>query len=151
MNNIWTQIYILGLNQGKYYIGKSINPYARIQKHKSGNGAKWTKLWGVQYVHDIMDEKTLNSFDEDIITKQYMKTFGIMNVRGGSYVELNLLEWQLMALQREFDTSEDKCFKCGEDFNFKHKCYSNIYRVRCYYCKSIGHRVFECPIWKMKH
>lgn len=82
MSNI--TIYILELENNKYYIGRSNDPNNRIYKHFSNRGSTWTKLYKPL---NIM--KTYNNcdiFDEDKYTIQLMSIYGIDNVRGGSFV-----------------------------------------------------------------
>jgi predicted GIY-YIG superfamily endonuclease len=38
-------IYILQLEQGKYYIGKTSNPQFRIESHFNLNGSAWTRKY----------------------------------------------------------------------------------------------------------
>ena len=40
-----TNIYILRLEGGKYYVGKSDNPTKRYQEHLNGSGSAWTKKY----------------------------------------------------------------------------------------------------------
>ena len=38
-------VYVLKLEQNKYYVGVSKNVYKRIQEHFNSNGSQWTKLY----------------------------------------------------------------------------------------------------------
>jgi predicted GIY-YIG superfamily endonuclease len=38
-------IYVLKLEQEKYYIGKTNNPQFRLDNHFTSNGSEWTKLY----------------------------------------------------------------------------------------------------------
>ena len=40
-----TNIYILKLEGGNYYVGKTDNPTKRYQEHVEGKGSAWTKKW----------------------------------------------------------------------------------------------------------
>lgn len=40
-----TNIYVLKLEQNKYYIGKSNNIDIRLNDHMNGNGSQWTKKY----------------------------------------------------------------------------------------------------------
>jgi len=75
-----TNIYILKLKQGKYYIGKSDDPHKRFIEHVEGRGAYWTKKYEPLELERIIENAS--PFDEDKYTKEYMSIHGIENVRG---------------------------------------------------------------------
>ena len=81
-------IYVLKLEQNKYYIGKTDNPNIRLENHFSSNGSEWTKLYKPLNIIDIIPN--CDNYDEDKYTKIYMDKFGIDNVRGGIYVQIEL-------------------------------------------------------------
>jgi hypothetical protein len=118
-----TTIYILQLEKGKYYIGKSENVMNRYNQHINGYGSAWTKKYKpLSIVKTIVNS---SSFDEDKITKEYMSAYGIDNVRGGSYVEIELSEFQKDAIKMEIWGAKDLCKKCGRTGHFIKDCYSN--------------------------
>ena len=106
-----TNIYILKLKQGKYYIGKSDDPHKRFIEHVEGRGAYWTKKYEPLELERIIENAS--PFDEDKYTKEYMAKYGIDKVRGGSYVTGKLNKEQLAFLQREIWGAQDVCFLCG--------------------------------------
>ena len=83
-----TNIYILRLEGGKYYVGKTNNPQFRLDSHFNSNGSEWTKLYKPLRVLEIKPD--CDDYDEDKITRQYMDKYGINNVRGGSFVSVKL-------------------------------------------------------------
>lgn len=113
-------IYILRLEQGKYYIGKSENPMKRFQQHLDGNGSSWTKKYKPLSVIRIISNAS--NFDEDKYTKEYMAKYGIENVRGGSYVEVDLDDFQIETLKREIWSAQNKCSRCGRSGHFIKEC-----------------------------
>jgi hypothetical protein len=118
-----TTIYILQLEKGKYYIGKSENVMNRYNQHINGYGSAWTKKYKpLSIVKTIVNS---SSFDEDKITKEYMSAYGIDNVRGGSYVEIELSEFQKDAIKMEIWGAKDLCKKCGSLGHFIKDCYAN--------------------------
>jgi hypothetical protein len=138
-------VYILQLNHSKYYVGRSSNAYKRIHQHILGkNSAKWVKLHGFHSVHDVYSAQTI--FDEDLKTKEFMLEYGVQNVRGGAYFSPKLFEWQLNALQLEFDTALHRCFKCGKQLNRGHQCVARkeLAIPYCYYCREFGHQMIDC-------
>jgi hypothetical protein len=83
-------IYVLKLENNKYYIGKTETPKFRIENHFSSNGSEWTKLYKPIKIIEIIPD--CDNYDEDKYTKIYMDKYGINNVRGGSYVQIELNE-----------------------------------------------------------
>jgi hypothetical protein len=115
-------IYILKLQEGKYYVGKSNNVIKRYQQHVEGTGSSWTRKY-----KPITLEKTVaqqSPFDEDKFVKEYMSEHGIENVRGGSYVAEELSQSQLDALKAEIWGANDLCNKCGRESHFYKDCYA---------------------------
>lgn len=106
-----TNVYILKLKRGKYYVGKSEDPIKRFNDHLSGNGSAWTKKYKPIEVELVISNAS--DFDEDRYVKEYMSKYGIGNVRGGSYSSITLTEEQIKTCQKEIWGANDKCFNCG--------------------------------------
>lgn len=81
-------LYVLKLEQGKYYIGiTSKTPEARLKEHLGGRKTWWTEKYKPL---EIIDKKYLGDLDlaeaklyENRVTREYIKHYGISNVRGG--------------------------------------------------------------------
>ncbi len=117
-----TNIYILKLKSGKYYVGKSSNPTKRFEEHKSGKGSAWTQAYKPTGIEKIIPNAS--PFDEDRYVKEYMAKYGIENVRGGSYVSIELDELQIETLKTEIWGAQDKCTLCGRTGHFVKDCYA---------------------------
>ena len=118
-----TNIYVLKLEGGNYYIGKSDNVHARYQQHVNGFGSSWTKKH-----KPVLLEKTIENvspFEEDKITKEYMFKYGIDKVRGGSYCQIDLSEFHTEALKMEIWGAKDLCSQCGRSGHFAKDCYAS--------------------------
>jgi GIY-YIG catalytic domain/Zinc knuckle len=116
-------IYVLKLENNKYYIGKTDNPNIRLNAHFNCNGSEWTKKYNPLEIIDIIPD--CDKYDEDKYTKIYMDKYGIDNVRGGSYVKLELDTDTIKFLQKESIATNDKCFNCGMNGHFSKDCNKN--------------------------
>ena len=74
-------IYVLKLKNNKYYVGKTTNPTYRLKDHFSEGGSAWSKKYKPITVHELRPD--CSDSDEQIVTQEYMKKYGIENVRGG--------------------------------------------------------------------
>ena len=150
-----TNIYILRLEGGRYYIGKSDNVMYRYQQHLNGNGSAWTRKY-----KPVSLEKTIenvSSFEEDKFTKEYMSKYGIEKVRGGSYVEIELSEFHIEALKMEIWGAKDLCSQCGRSGHFIKDCKAKTdcsgkkieyeeYEWECEYCDRTFTTAFGCGV-----
>jgi predicted GIY-YIG superfamily endonuclease len=114
------QLYVLQLENGKYYVGKSKDVMKRSQQHKTGNGSAWTGKYKPIKIVELRDLK--DHHDENNTTKDYMKKYGIKNVRGGSYTQSDLPDDVEQLLQKEIIGNSDKCYKCNLGGHFANQC-----------------------------
>jgi hypothetical protein len=147
-----TNIYILKLKDGNYYVGKTNNVEKRFLEHMSGKGSVWT----IKYEPIEIEKVIPNSspFDEDRYVKEYMYKFGFNKVRGGTYVTEKLDESQEYNLKKEIWGANDCCTLCGRKGHFVKDCKEindvygdNIFIYECDYCK----KEFEIEIECQKH
>jgi predicted GIY-YIG superfamily endonuclease len=117
------KIYVLRLEDNKWYIGKTERDVdARYQEHCNGIGSAWTSRYKPIKIEEV--KRNVSVFDEDKITKEYMAKYGIDNVRGGSYVQLELDDVQLYTIQTEIWAATDCCTTCGRRGHFASKCHA---------------------------
>lgn len=147
-------VYALQLSLNKYYIGKSFNVPKRFQEHLDGKGSSWTSKYKPI---KILETKIITSqHDENNLTKDYMKKYGIQNVRGGSYTQLELPQEFVSSIEKEILGNADKCYKCQQYGHFARNCsYKEIEEVEelvweCDYCDREFTTRFGCMIHEKK-
>ena len=115
-------IYILKLEDGKYYIGKTKNVEKRWTEHITGNGSGWTKKYKPMSLSKTV--VSTSYFDEDKYVKEYMSKYGIENVRGGTYSNIDLDTNCISVLEKEIRHSKNLCTRCGRNTHFIKDCYA---------------------------
>lgn len=113
-------IYIIELENSKYYVGKSDNHNLRIENHNNNLGSEWTKLYKPVRTIDVIH--TVDDFDEDKYTLATMRTYGIDNVRGGSFSQCVLTDPVRDIINTMLCTDKDLCYVCGGSGHFANQC-----------------------------
>lgn len=114
-------LYILKCKDGKYYIGTTnLDTSKRLVQHMKGNGSAWTNKYKPLWI----EKEIINcdKYDEDKWTKIYMDKYGINNVRGGSYSQIELPDNTVDLLEREVNHANKKCLFCGKSGHFVKQC-----------------------------
>jgi len=117
-----TNLYVLRLAGGRYYVGKAANLKNRIAQHLDGQGSAWTRKYAPISV--IEERRNVSPFEEDSLTLKYMSTYGVDKVRGGSYVEMVLSDEQKAELNKKIRSATDACTRCGRKGHFVANCYA---------------------------
>jgi len=115
-----TNVYILRLVAGKYYVGTSQNPQKRIMDHFANKGVSWTKKHAPLAVEAVYNG--VDVFEENMWTKRLMAEHGILNVRGGLYVREEIPEPEQKMIQREIWSTMAVCMRCGRDGHMVAHC-----------------------------
>ncbi len=77
-------VYILKLEHGKWYVGRSINVERRVKEMKE-EGNTWTQMHKILGVGEVIENGDLKQ-----ITLDYMRKYGWENVRGYAWSQWNM-------------------------------------------------------------
>jgi hypothetical protein len=135
-------IYILKCRANKYYVGKTSNPSVRLTSHFNEGGSAWTKLYKPTKVLNVITG--CSKYDEDKIVLEYMEKYGIENVRGGTYSQINLVDEQILSITKQMISANDLCQRCMRTGHFIKDCYAktNIYGDH------ISNRISDKEMWE---
>jgi predicted GIY-YIG superfamily endonuclease len=117
-------LYVLQLEDNKWYIGKTADVKKRFSQHQNGSGSAWTKSY--KPVKIVETRRLKDDYDETNTTKDYMKKYGIDNVRGGAYTQVVLPEDVQRVLKQELCGDSDTCFKCNLKGHFANRCPNTV-------------------------
>lgn len=131
-------IYILELENNKWYVGKTKNPNFRIEQHFESGGSEWTKIFKPIKIHELISN--CDDFDEIKYTLKYMSMYGIDNVRGGPFCQIELPKY--ITINQMINGAKDICYTCGKPGHFANKC--NQDNELCSRCHRKGHLVNKC-------
>lgn len=86
-------LYILALEQNKWFVGVSTNPKKRYHQHEIGKGSAWTRKYKPLQMDKVIDLKTHSPYAaqyyEEILTMKLQAKHGKHNVRGGDITDIN--------------------------------------------------------------
>lgn len=113
-------IYVLELENNKYYVGKTTNPDVRLETHFKVGGSCWTSIHKPKKVLELIEN--CDDYDEDKYTLKYMKEYGIENVRGGSFCKIKLDFDQCKVLNDMIKSLSNRCYNCNEHGHMAKDC-----------------------------
>lgn len=127
-------VYVLRLQDNRFYVGKTINAKKCYQDHIDGIACEWTK----QYPPIMMDKIVPNATDEMvyILLKEYRLKYGATNVQGEepmnpfllpSYPLINpeCLSYVLSLMKKQ--EGINGCYQCGRMGHNGWDCFANAY------------------------
>jgi hypothetical protein len=144
-------IYVLALQEHKYYVGQTHNMDACLELHQPRearydlslrpNQRRTASTWTEKYpMVELVESFIGEPWDEDKTVIKYMSIYGIDNVRGGSYSQIDLSFEQHISLRRQIFHAQNKCIACGLQDHWIANCQTEI----CYKCGRVGHNYNNC-------
>lgn len=149
MNNTMAEekLYILQLEDDKWYVGKSTDVAKRFKQHTEGKGSQWTREYAP--IRLVETRPITSSHDETNVTKDLMKKYGVDNVRGGAYTAVDLPDEQAEMIKHELLAASDKCYKCGKKGHFANRCTAAVEQEEeweCEYCDRTFTTKYVCSV-----
>ena len=130
-------IYVLQLEDNKFYVGKTRNPKLRIGDHFSvGGGAKWTQRYKPVKVLEV--RPSTGQCSESFVTQEYMSRHGMDNVRGGPWCNLELTDAEEEVIDKMLLSHKDCCYNCEEKGHLASEC------TACKRCGRSNHDIENC-------
>ena len=135
-------IYVLELEDGNVYVGKTNRGKARLEQHIKGRGAEWTKLHKPKRV--MAYYQGAKDSDEQKVTNQMIRKYGAKKVRGGSITKRKMTKSEIDKLNKDLGFKQTKkptttkkksatttkksttytCSRCGRQGHNKTQCYA---------------------------
>lgn len=138
-------VYVLGLEENKYYVGKTTDVERRFSSHVNG-AAQWTRKYKPLRVIETFENA--DGLQEDKVTLMYMIKYGIDHVRGGPYVSCKLSESTRQHICHRIRMATDLCGVCGSPDHFMKDCTAAKTRaqksIKCRACNSPHHFTEDC-------
>lgn len=131
-------IYVLRLNNNKYYIGKTKKITYRLTDHFNEGGSSWTKMYKPISLNEL--RPNCSDSDEQVVTQEYMKKYGIDNVRGGPWCKIKLSVEEKRMITHIINSGSDKCYNCGQKGHFSINCK----KKKCSRCGRDNHKTENC-------
>ena len=123
-----TFLYVLRLVEDKYYVGRTEDVTARLERHRRGGATNWTTrfppLPGPEALY--FWKPLRRDEEEDVVVEGLMferyKRHGFDVVRGGTFFHPILPEHRRRALVDKFRLRDERCFVCGDECHVSKNC-----------------------------
>lgn len=148
-------IYTLALDENKYFVGITTNTKVCLEDEASVQDLQWLRIYKpIEVIEFITD---CDAFDQDKYVLKYMDRYGIDNVRGGSFYEVEIYPEMYALIEHMICTAKGQCYGCGKHGHPIQQCdvYDteqiekiwNSFKNQCFECYGYGdtHSIEECP------
>jgi len=159
-------IYVLSLQYGKYYVGKTDNPefsFVRMDLEPSLKNCAWIRKYAPLCISDFFECGTSGvGLDHHVL--KYMNIYGILHVRGGSFSGVVFENHQILYLKKHVNRFGNGvfCVICGSHMHRDVDCSKSVCQVEggcegqseydmienlkanCGRCGRYGHETVHC-------
>ena len=111
-------VYVLKLENNKYYVGKTKNLQKRLESHRQGTTVFTRKYNSVKLIECI---RTNMKYMENNLYFKYVEKYGIDNVRGDIFSRETLAPIDIYYIKKIMRNENNDCFACGGD-HFINQC-----------------------------
>ena len=140
-------VYVFKLVDDKYFVGSCKTPVkVAFDKHFWGGGGEWTRIYAPKDIVECYLTRD-DPFEVDRCVIDYMKNYGVENVRGGSFSWPELNMEQLKCINETIENPIDDCVKCKMDGHLSINCpYRGPFTTGrfCTNCGMPGHNSEKC-------
>jgi len=130
-------IYVLKLEHGCYFIGKTIDIDNIIIHHTNGC-VEWTKMHKPMYIEKIIQNNTMDNIENDTFL-EYIVKYGINNVRGNLLLFPTLSENEEKILTKYIRKKLNLCYKCGKSDHYFKDC--GLTKKTCQFTSYCGKKI----------
>lgn len=136
------QVYVLELEEGKIYVGRSAAVGRRLDAHIEGRGSRWTQKYPVVRRLDLLSEPGGDPKSREIAeTLHWAKLRGVANVRGAHWCRVNPPPAEERWMRQQVYGFFDLCYVCGRRGHFARHCSE---RPTCAHCGRRSHVAAQC-------
>jgi hypothetical protein len=147
-------VYVLELADDCFYVGRANSDEAadaRVEQHKNGKGAEWTRRHVVLREQGRLRNAKLT--DEDATVVELAVMHGVDKVRGGAFCTPDLSEEDARMLRKLVDSALGACYQCHTTAHCASECPFTLSMAAArggdWECPDCGNDVFarnkECP------
>ena len=105
-------IYVLLLEDNKYYVGRKYDEVTldkRLFEYACSSNLEWLQKYKPIEIHQVTNVADI--YDENKTVLRYMNTYGIHNVRGGSFTSLSLKDYEIVVIRSMLPDIEDTFYE----------------------------------------
>ncbi len=106
-----TSLFLMELEHGKYFVGASQDPLKTLEEHREGiAGIAWTQIHRPVRLREVVAVARPGELDDYV--RRWMLQYGVEHVRGGSWLNIRLLDKDRQMLCGGSEKGKKGCVVC---------------------------------------